>query len=171
MLDTVNALFGELVHAVVFNILFGFEAELLFNLNLNPEALRVKTVLATAIIAVHVFIPDKCILERPAPCVVNTHRVVCGYRTVNELEAFVACVFRLPFVETIVLFPEFENIVFHLDKAVAFLGFSHFFFPPNVNLHPAERRRQSKAAFFAPKRYTYQVIILYKSFKCKKRVK
>ena len=37
MFDTVNALFGELVHTVIFDVLFGFEAEFLFNFNFNPK--------------------------------------------------------------------------------------------------------------------------------------
>ena len=130
MLDTVNAFFREVVHAVVFDVLFGFEAELLFDLNLNPETLRVEAVLTAAVVASHGFIADKRILQRSAPCMMNAHRVVGSNRSVNKAETLMTCILFLAQIKAFVIFPEFKHIMLHFNEAVAFLIFSHFYFPP-----------------------------------------
>ena len=89
MLDSFNAFACEFVHTVILDIFFCFETELFLNLDLNPKSLRVKTVLTAAVIPLHTLVSDKNILKASAPGVVNTHRVVGGYRTVKETETFV----------------------------------------------------------------------------------
>ena len=128
VLDTVNALFRKVIHAVVFDVFFRLEAKLLFDLNLDPETLGVEAVLTAAVVASHVFIADEGILERSAPCVVDTHRIVGGNRAVNKTETLVTCVLFLAQIKAVVIFPEFQHIMLHLNEAVAFLIFSHYFF-------------------------------------------
>ena len=128
MLHTVLALLGELVHPVVFNILFRFKAELFFHFHLDPQTLGVKAVLAAAVVTLHRLVADKDILERTAPGVVDTHRVVRGDRAVDKAEHLVSGVFLFAFFEALILFPKVEDLVLHVDKAVAFFCFSHWSF-------------------------------------------
>ena len=62
MLNAVHALSCELVHAVIFNVFLGFEAERFFDFYFNPKALRVKAVLIAAVAPVHCVVTDKDIL-------------------------------------------------------------------------------------------------------------
>ena len=150
MLDTVNALLREVVHTVIFDVLFRLEAELFFNLNFYPETLRVKAVLTAAVVASHVFITDKGILERSAPCMVDTHRIISGNRAVNKTETLVTSVLFLAQIEAVVIFPKLQHIMLHFNEAVAFLIFSHYIFLRESFLQ------------------IYRYIILYRFFICKK---
>ena len=54
-----------------FDILFGFETHVAFDIDLNPESLAIKTVLVSRLMALHGFESLKEIFVGPSPCVVT----------------------------------------------------------------------------------------------------
>ncbi len=105
-LNSVNAFTGKFRHAVLLNIPLADEAELFFNFDFNPKALGIKTVLASAGIALHSFVSYKNILKAPAPCMVNAHGIVGGYGAVQKTEPGIVLIFLTKHFKTVVLFPE-----------------------------------------------------------------
>ena len=119
-LNTLHALARELVHPVSFNVFFRLEAELFFHFHLNPQPLCVETVLIAAIIALHAFIADERILQRPAPGMMDPHRIIRSNRPVKKTEHLMPMVFFTQLVEAIILLPKPHDAVLQIDEAVFF---------------------------------------------------
>src|SRR5207247_1654251 len=78
---------GELGEAVVLDLALRTEAERAFDLDLDPEALRVEAVLITLVEAAHRPVALEHVFERAAPGVMDAHRVVRGDGAVDKGEA------------------------------------------------------------------------------------
>ena len=133
-----DTLIGELVKAVLLDVVLGFEAKLLFNLNLYPKALRVKAIAVMGVISLHCLVFEECVLEGSTPYVMDTHRVVSRDRTVYKAVLGAVGVLCLELVEAIVFLPERQNLFFVFNKRIFCVEFVlHFyvFLSLKVNLY------------------------------------
>src|ERR1041384_96874 len=74
--DTLFALFHERPDAVAFNVALGFEAKLLFDLDLDPEALAIEAILITQFVPGHRVIALKDVFISATPGVMHAHGIV-----------------------------------------------------------------------------------------------
>ena len=125
LFDAFHTLFGEFVHAVVHDVGFDVKSEVLFGLDFYPQSLRIEAVLILAGLAEHGVIADIHILHRSAPGVVDTHRVIGGYRSVQKAEALAVFVLFDELFEAGVLFPEPQHLFFDFDKISFSVFLSH----------------------------------------------
>ena len=85
--DALLAALRELGDPVVLDLALRVEAELLLDLDLDPEALAVEAVLVALVVAARGVVALEDVLQRAAPGVVDAHRVVGRDRAVDEAEA------------------------------------------------------------------------------------
>ena len=76
----------EAVDPVLLDLPLVVEAELAFDVDLDPQALAVEAVLVALLLAEHGVVALEEVLVRPAPGVMDAHRVVGGDRSVDEAE-------------------------------------------------------------------------------------
>ncbi len=84
--DPLAAARGELGQAVLLDLPLRVEAERPLDLDLDPEPLAVEAVLVALLVAAERLVALEDVLERSPPGVVHAHRVVRGYRAVDEAE-------------------------------------------------------------------------------------
>src|SRR5207245_613626 len=82
--DPVAAGAGELIEPVLLDLALGVQAERFLDLDLDPEALAVEAVLIALLVSEQPVVPLPDVFQRPAPGVVDAHRVVRGDRPVEE---------------------------------------------------------------------------------------
>ncbi len=82
--DARLALQNERREAIGLDVVLGFEAHFLLDLDLNPQALAVKAILIALLVAAHGPEPLPKILVGPAPSVVQAHGVVGRDRSVDK---------------------------------------------------------------------------------------
>src|ERR671911_595282 len=82
--DALLAALGELRNAVLLDLPFRVQPQRLLDLDLDPEALAVEAVLIALAEAAEGLVALKDVLERPAPRVMDAHRVVGRDRAVDE---------------------------------------------------------------------------------------
>ena len=107
--DTLPAAGGELGEAVVLDVALRVQPQRLLDLDLDPEALAVEAVLVAELVAAKRLVALEDVLERPAPGVVDTHRVVRGDRPVDEAEPRTAPVLLAQPVENALRIPALEH--------------------------------------------------------------
>src|SRR5262249_29887575 len=100
--ELIDALLAQLHEAVdageavagdeVFDVALRAEAQLLLDLDLDPEALAVEAVLVAQLVAGHGLVALVGVLVGAAPGVVDAHRVVGGDRAVEEGPLILAAV-------------------------------------------------------------------------------
>jgi hypothetical protein len=78
------AVVDEALDAVFLDVFFRAEAQLLFRLDFDPQALAVEPVLEALVVAAHGEIPLEGVFIGAAPGVVDPHRVVGGDRPVEK---------------------------------------------------------------------------------------
>ena len=83
-----HTLFGKLVHTVLDDIAFIFNADILFGFDFHPKTLTVKAVLVLARAPQHCVVTDVDILERTPPGMMDAHGIVGGYGAVEEGKPF-----------------------------------------------------------------------------------
>ena len=96
----------KFIQSIGFDVLFGFETHVAFDIDLNPESLAIKTVLVSRLMALHGFESLKEIFVGPSPCVVNTHRVIGGDWTIDETPAGSILPQCLEFMKNVAVAPE-----------------------------------------------------------------
>ena len=104
------AAFGELGEAVFLDLALRVEPERLLDLDLDPETLAVEAVLVALVEAAQRLVALEDVLERPAPGVVHTHRVVRGDGAVDEAEPLAASVLLAQLLERPLDVPEREHL-------------------------------------------------------------
>ena len=87
------AVLHEPADAVRLDVPLRSEAQVLFDLDFHPQALAVETVLVALLVALHRAPAEEQVFVRPAPGVVDTHRIVRRDRPVDE---------RVPFLGVLV---------------------------------------------------------------------
>ena len=92
VVDACFALVHELADAVGLDLLFRLEALFFFDFDLDPETLSVVSVLKALAIALHVPEAEKEVFVGATPRMVDAHRVVGGYRTVDKGVVFLGVV-------------------------------------------------------------------------------
>ena len=127
LLYTLDTLFGELIKTVSFDIVLGLKAKLLFNLDLDPKALRVKAVAVVGVAALHSVVFDKSILKSSTPGMVNTHGVVSRDRTVYKAVLRAVFIIFIKLFEAIVLLPEIDNLFLIFGKGIFCVEFFRHF--------------------------------------------
>ena len=110
--DALDAAGVELGEAVLLDLALGVQAERLLDLDLDPEALAVEAVLVALILAEQGLVALEDVLQRPAPGMVDGHRVVRGHRPVDEGEPRAAGVQLPEPVERPLGLPPFEDDTF-----------------------------------------------------------
>ena len=101
---------GELGEAVLLDVPLRVEAERLFHLDLDPQALAVEAVLVALVEAAQRLVALEDVLERPPPGVVHAHGIVRGDRAVDEAEALAALILGAQLLERSLGFPAFEHL-------------------------------------------------------------
>src|SRR5919204_543928 len=84
--DDLAAFGGELVEAVLLDLLLGVHAERLLDGDLDPQALAVPAVLVALVVAAQGLVAQEYVLERPPPGGVHAHRLVRRHGAVEEAE-------------------------------------------------------------------------------------
>jgi hypothetical protein len=100
----------ELGDPVLLDLALRVEAELLLDLDLDPEALAVEAVLVALVVAARRVVALVDVLQRPAPGVVDAHRVVRRDRPVDEAEARPAGVLLAEALEGALLLPALQHL-------------------------------------------------------------
>src|SRR5262245_3720717 len=108
--DALLAALGELGDAVLLDLALGVEAELLLDLDLDPQALTVEAVLVALVVTARGPVALEDVLQRPAPGVVDAHRVVGRDRAVDEAEPRAAGVLLAEALERPLLLPPLEHL-------------------------------------------------------------
>ena len=108
--DPLLAALRELGDPVVLDLALRVEAELLLDLDLDPEALAVEAVLVALVVALGRVVALEDVLQRAAPGVVDAHRVVGGDRAVDEAEPRPAGVLRAQAPERLLLLPALQHL-------------------------------------------------------------
>ena len=107
--DAVAAAAGELGEPVLLDLALRAEPELLLDLDLDPEALRVEAVLVALVEAAHRLVALEHVLQRAAVPVVDARRVVRRHRAVHEAELRAAAVALPEAVEGLLTLPDLEQ--------------------------------------------------------------
>src|SRR5487761_705150 len=108
--DALDALARELREPVLLDLPLRAEAELLLDLDLDPQPLRVEAVLVPLVEPLHRLVALEDVLQRPAVAVVDARRVVGRDRAVHEAEGGAAPVLFPQPVERPVLVPPGEDL-------------------------------------------------------------
>src|SRR5262249_17598009 len=103
----------EIFDPVVANFALGAESEAFFHLNLHPQSLTIEAVLVAQLAPVHGVIALVHILERAAPGVMDSHRVVGRNRSIQERPMGSIRVFGAEFVEYAALVPQTQDFALH----------------------------------------------------------
>ena len=117
LLDASLAAIDELGYAVGLDVSLALEADLLFDLDFDPETLAVEAILVALLFADHRLVALKQVLVGAAPGVVNAHRIVGRDRAVqkrNPLRRGVVAVQIL--VQNAVFVPPAQEIVLLLHE-------------------------------------------------------
>ena len=118
--DALAARAREAVEPVGLDLVLRVEAERLLDLDLDPQALAVEAVLVALILAERRVVALEEVLQRPAPGVMDAHRVVGRDRPVDERVRRPAVVLRAQLRERAVAIPALEHAV--LERDVVGLG-------------------------------------------------
>ena len=108
--DPLAAAIGELRQAVLLDLALRVEAERALHLHLHPQALAVEPVLVALVEAALRLVALEDVLQRPAPGVMNAHRVVRRDRPVDEAEARAAAVLLPEALERRLRLPAREHL-------------------------------------------------------------
>src|SRR5204863_2245251 len=119
--NSLLAALGELGEPVLLDLALRVEAELLLDLDLNPEALAVEAVLVALIESARRLVALEHVLQRAAPGVVDAHRVVRGDRPVEEAEAVVAAVLLAEALERPLALPALQDLTLE-SRGVGYVG-------------------------------------------------
>src|SRR5439155_9128529 len=103
--DPLLAARGELGDPVLLDLSFRVQPQGLLDLDLDPQALAVEPVLVALVEASKRLVALKHVLERPAPGVMDAHRVVRRDRAVDEAEALRATILLPEAVEDALFLP------------------------------------------------------------------
>ena len=106
----------ELGEPVFLDVALRVQAERLFDLDLHPQALAVEPVLVALLEAAEGLVALEDVLQRPAPRVVDAHRVVGCDRAVEEPEALTAAVLLAELVEDPLAIPPVQDLA--LERCV-----------------------------------------------------
>ncbi len=109
--DALLALLDEPGDSVLLDVALALEAQLLFHLDLDPEALAVEAVLIALLMAGHGVVAQVDVLVRAAPGVVHLHGVVGRDGAVQEGPAGLALVLAPQLVEDAALVPEPQHLM------------------------------------------------------------
>ena len=123
LLHALHALCGKFIDAVMDYVRFDFEPQIFFGFDFHPQTLGIESVLILTAFTQHGIIADIHILHRPAPGMVNTHRVVGCDRAVQKAETFAVLVFLYQLFKTGVILPELQHLFFDFNE----IGFGIFF--------------------------------------------
>ena len=110
MRDALLAALGELGEPVLLDLALRVEAELLLDLDLDPEALAVEAVLVALVVAAERLVALEHVLEH-APEVLHARRAVRRDRPVHEAERRAAAVAVAQLEERPLVLPECEDVV------------------------------------------------------------
>ena len=108
--DALFAARRELGDAVLLDVALRAESERLLDLHLNPEPLRVETVLIALVEATERLVALEEVLVGSAPDVVDAHRIVRRDRAVNEAPLRPAAVLRAQPVEDALRLPPLQEL-------------------------------------------------------------
>jgi hypothetical protein len=107
------ALLHKIADAVLFDLALVGKSELFLYLNLYPETLAIEAVLVALAISTHGVEALPEILVRPAPAVVDAHRVVGRDRSIDERPALLRIVIAAQvLIQDILLIPPALNLFF-----------------------------------------------------------
>ena len=109
--DPLAAARCELGEPVLLDLPLRVQAERLFDLDLHPQALAVEPVLVALVEALEGLVALEDVLQRPAPRVVDAHRVVGRDRAVEEAEALATAVLLAQLVEDAFAVPPGEDLL------------------------------------------------------------
>ncbi len=119
--DAFLAALRELGEAVRLDVSLRAEPERLLDLDLDPEPLRVESVLVPLVEAAQGLVALEDVLERAAPRMVNSHRVVRGDRPVHEAELRTAAILLPQPLEDAFSIPPVEDLLFE-GPVIGILG-------------------------------------------------
>src|SRR5205814_10144738 len=105
------ALLDEAPDAVALDVLLGLEAELLLDLDLDPQPLAVEAVLVAQLAPEHGVVAQEQVRVGAAPGVMDAHRVVGRDRAVEERPALAALVAAHALLERALAGPQLEHAV------------------------------------------------------------
>ncbi len=114
--DSTFAFVDKVVDAEFMDGGFRAEPQLLFDFNLDPQPLAVETILESLIMAGHRKEALICVFVRAAPGVMDSHRVIGSYGTVEKAPTLAARVLSSQLLKRLLLKPEFQNGMFAGDK-------------------------------------------------------
>ena len=103
------AFVDEVVNAVLVDGGLRAQAELLFDLDLDPQTLAVEAVLVALVVTHHREESLIGVFVGASPGVVDAHRIVGRDRAVEEAPAFLAAILFAKFFEDRLVFPELQN--------------------------------------------------------------
>ena len=114
--DRFFALLDERLHAVSLDLLFSVQAEHLFDLQLNGQAVGVPAGLAQNVIALHGLVPRDEILDGARLDVADVRAAVRGRRTVEEGIGLLSLSQLYALFKDLVLLPELEDLLLARNK-------------------------------------------------------
>ena len=107
----------EFVDAEVLNVRLGLHTQISLDVDLDPQALPVKSILVALLEALHRLVALEDVLVGTPPSVVNSHRVVGGDGAVHEREPLVRSVVAMEvLVDDAMLVPPRKQVFLHLDE-------------------------------------------------------
>ena len=123
--DAAFALVHKVVDAVFVDGGLCAQAQLFFDLDLNPQSLAVEAVLVPLVVAHHREESLVGVLVGAAPGVVDAHRIVCGDRPVEEAPARPASVSLTQLLEDFLILPELQSRVLTTNEIGVFDFLEH----------------------------------------------
>jgi hypothetical protein len=100
------ASFDELRYSVTFDLAFNLETKFFLNLNFYPEALAVEAVLVAKLLSLHRPEALKEVFVHAGSGVVKAHRIIRGYRPIEERPRFSVLIQAPPSLESICIAPK-----------------------------------------------------------------
>ena len=140
--DPLTAARGELRDPVLLDLALRVQAERLLDLDLDPEALAVETVLVALVESAQRLVALEDVFQRAAPGVVHAHRVVRRDRPVDEAPALAAPVLLAEPVEDALVVPPGEDlalesgVIGHRGQGLERLGHGVRFYGRPGRAHP-----------------------------------